>query len=263
MQNYLSFTAAALYIVCPFLPSHRMRLALGITAIAWCIHGYALSLTIFAGDGIRIGFAVMYSSALWISVLVYLLENRNFNLDSLRPFILPQAALSVITPVFFIGQLISLDGKSALFPWHMTVALLAYSTLTIAAFHALIMYFQDLRLHKMRGNQEQKRFVWFEKAIDKLPAVLRMERILFYLVTLGFIFLSLTVLSGVIFSEQVLGVAFKWDHKTIFSLFSWMLFGALLMGMQWRGWRGKHILRLTLFGFFKPLNGLCRQSFCT
>jgi ABC-type uncharacterized transport system permease subunit len=80
-----------------------------------------------------------------------------------------------------------------------------------------------------------------------------MEHILFMLVTLGFILLSLTVLSGVIFSEQFLGVAFKWDHKTVLSLLSWLLFAVLLIGRQWRGWRGKAVLRITLFGFLSLL----------
>ena len=59
----------------------------------------------------------------------------------------------------------------------------------------------------------------------------------------------MTVLSGVVFSEQVLGVAFKWDHKTILSLLSWMLFAVLLAGRHWRGWRGKTVLSFTLSGF--------------
>ncbi len=59
----------------------------------------------------------------------------------------------------------------------------------------------------------------------------------------------MTVLSGVVFSEQVLGMAFRWDHKTILSLLSWMLFAVLLVGRHWRGWRGKTVLSFTLSGF--------------
>lgn len=261
MQNYLSFIAAALYVVCLFLSSQRMRLALGLTVFAWCLHGLALSLTLFSGDAIRVGFAVMYSSALWVSTLIYIIENRNFNVDSLRPLVLPHAALSVLLPVFFTGQLISLEGKTSMFPWHMTVAILAYSTLTMAAFHAFIMYFQDRRLHKLSANQELNRFAWFDKAIDRLPAVLKMERILFVFIFIGFVFLTLTVLSGVVFSEQVLGVAFTWDHKTIFSLFSWLLFAVLLIGRQWKGWRGKTILRMTLFAFLSLLMAYAGSRF--
>jgi ABC-type uncharacterized transport system permease subunit len=56
-------------------------------------------------------------------------------------------------------------------------------------------------------------------------------------------------LSGVGFSEQLFGRAFKLDHKTIFTMLSWALFGLLLAGRKWRGWRGKTALSFTLTGF--------------
>jgi len=250
MLTNFSLAAALLYVICPFIPASRHILGLSVTAVAWCLHGLALGLSVYEPHALRIGFAVMWSSAIWISVLVYLVENRNFSLEGLRLLVLPQAALTAVMPLFFPGSLIDLANKPAMFPWHIGIALLAYGTLTIAAFHALVMYVQDLHLHRMRGQQTQ---TWLEKALDRLPALLKMEHILFLLVSLGFVFLSLTVLSGVIFSEQFLGVAFKWDHKTVLSLLSWLLFAILLAGRQWRGWRGKSVLRMTLFGFLSLL----------
>lgn len=250
MLIYLSIAAALLYAICPFIPNHRKVLSLSTAAVAWCVHGLVLGLSVYAEHALKIGFAVMWSAAIWVSILVYLVENRNFSLDGLRILILPQAAVTALLPLVFPGNLVPLYNKPSMFPWHVGVALLAYSTLTIAAFHALIMYVQDLHLHRMRGKPVQS---WLEKALDRLPALLKMEHILFMLVSLGFILLSLTVLSGVIFSEQFLGVAFKWDHKTVLSLLSWVLFAVLLAGRQWRGWRGKAVLRITLFGFLSLL----------
>ena len=37
--------------------------------------------------------------------------------------------------------------------------------------------------------------------------------------------------------QAVLGQALRWDHKSVFTLMSWLLFGALLAGRHWRGWR--------------------------
>nr|WP_314862778.1 cytochrome c biogenesis protein CcsA [uncultured Undibacterium sp.] len=250
MLTNFSLAAALLYVICPFIPASRHLLGLSLTALAWCLHGLALALSAYEPGALRIGFAVMWSSAIWISVLVYLVENRNFLLDGLRILILPQAAVTALMPLFFPGIIIALANKPAMFPWHIGIALLAYGTLTVAAFHALVMYVQDLHLHRIRGAQTQS---WLEKALDRLPALLKMEHILFSLVSLGFVLLSLTVLSGVIFSEQFLGVAFKWDHKTVLSLLSWLLFAILLIGRQWRGWRGKSVLRITLFGFLSLL----------
>lgn len=254
MQTYLSFLAAALYVVCTLIPGTRRLAASALTTLAWLVHGAALWLLLFSPDALRVGFALMLSAALWVSVLVfgleYWLESRNFSLDGLKVLLLPNAALMVVLPVFFPGNQIALAGKTTMFPWHLSVALLAYSTLTIAAFHALVMTLQDAHLHKLRGNQKQH---WLYTAIENLPALMTMEKILFRLVFIGFVMLTLTVLSGVVFSEQVLGVAFKWDHKTLLSLFSWTLFGILLAGRKWRGWRGKTVLSFTLGGFLTLL----------
>ena len=243
MQIYLTITAALLYASCLFLPARARSI---VVVLGWCAHGAALWLEISSPVGIRLGFAMMLSTALWISVLAYWLENWRLPLDGLRFLVLPGAAIQVMLPVFFPGQLLSIAGRSTWFPWHIAVALLAYSTLTIAAFHAVLMALQEARL-KNRATLFSAG--WLAAVLERLPALLLMERILFRLVFIGFVLLSLTVVSGVFFSKDIFGVAFKWDHKTIFALLSWVLFGTLLGGRRWRGWRGKTALSLTLSGF--------------
>lgn len=246
MHITLFALAALLYAICACLPSqHRFAIATG-TLVGWLLHGAALSIEVFAPGSLRIGFAVMLSATLWISVAAYWIENRNFSLDGLRVLVLPSAAVAVVLPALFPGSVVPLDGRSALFPWHVAIAILAYSTLTIAAFHAVLMVLQETRLHS-RPDASQRG--WLALAIDRLPALLTMERLLFRLIGFGFVLLTLTVLSGIVFSEELFGTAFTWSHKTFFTLMSWGLFGALLAGRAWRGWRGKTALRFTLSGF--------------
>ncbi|HJV88089.1 MAG TPA: cytochrome c biogenesis protein CcsA [Noviherbaspirillum sp.] len=245
---YTSFfvLAALLYVACAVLPSrHRAAISAG-TAAGWLLHGGALWADMIAPGTLRIGFAIMLSATLWISVAAYWLENRNFSLDGLRILILPSAAVAVVLPVLFPGSVVPLEGKTALFPWHVAIAILAYSSLTIAAFHAVLMALQESRLHTPPGAADSG---WLAHALDRLPALLTMEKLLFRLIGFGFFLLTLTVLSGIVFSEELFGRPLKWDHKTIFTLLSWLLFGALLAGRAWRGWRGKTALRFTLTGF--------------
>lgn len=257
MQTYLSSIAAVLYASCLFLSATPRWFISLIIVLGWAIHGTVLWMEMSSPTGIRLGFAMMLSSALWISVLAYWLENWRLPLDGLRFLVLPIAALVVVLPLFFPGQLISITDKSIWFPGHIAIALFAYSTLTIAAFHAVLMALQETHLRGHGG------YGWYGgylgaflgrskllgSTLERLPALLMMERILFRLVFIGFVFLSLTMLSGVIFSEAIFGAAFKWDHKTFFTLLSWLLFAVLLAGRKWRGWRGKTALRLTLSGF--------------
>ena len=85
--------------------------------------------------------------------------------------------------------------------------------------------------------------------LASLPPLLTLERLLFRILTLGFVLLTLTLLTGALFSEEVFGRAFRFNHKTLFAIISWVIFGLLLAG-RWRfGWRGRKALRWTLAGF--------------
>lgn len=244
MQNSLYIVAALLYAVCTFLPTRLGGAISAITASAWLVHGAALWLDLLAPGTVRLGFALMISAALWLSVTAYWFENRNFALDGLRRLVMPCACAAAILPLVFPGSVLQLEGRAPAFGWHIVVAILAYSTLTIAAFHAVLMALQESRLHTRSAQTG-----WLTGALDQLPALLTMEKLLFRLIWIGFILLTLTVLSGVVFSEQLFGTVLKWDHKSVFALLSWILFAALLAGRRWRGWRGKTALRFTLAGF--------------
>jgi ABC-type uncharacterized transport system permease subunit len=176
--------------------------------------------------GLRIGFAIMLSAALWVSVAAYWIENRNFALDGLRRLVMPCACAAACCRWSSRARVMPLQNQSSAFGWHVAVAVLAYSTLTIAAFHAVLMALQETRLHARTVTAGG----WFGGALDQLPALLTMEKLLFRLIWIGFVLLSLTVLSGVVFSEQLFGRALRWDHKNVFALLSWMLFAALLAG---------------------------------
>jgi ABC-type uncharacterized transport system permease subunit len=158
--------------------------------------------------------------------------------------VMPFAAVAAVLPPLFPGSLMPVQDQSPAFGWHVVVAVLAYSILTIAAFHAVLMAVQEARLHAKSAGKG-----WLGGAVDQMPALLTMEKLLFRLIGIGFILLSLTVLSGLVFSEQLFGRALRWDHKNFFAILSWCLFAALLAGRRWRGWRGKTALRFTLAGF--------------
>ncbi|ALK98881.1 ABC transporter permease [Massilia sp. WF1] len=244
MQTTFFIAAAILYAVCVLLPAQRGGVVSGVTLLAWVLHGAALWPDMLSNGTLRVGFAFMLSSALWISVAAWWIENRNIALDGMRRMIMPCAAVSALLPPLFPGSLMPVGEQTPAFGWHVAVAIMAYSTLTIAAFHAVLMALQETRLHTRSAKKG-----WLGAAIDQLPALLTMEKLLFRMIGIGFVLLSLTVLSGIVFSEQLFGRALRWDHKNFFALLSWLLFAALLAGRRWRGWRGKTALRFTLAGF--------------
>ncbi|GAC1408822.1 MAG: cytochrome c biogenesis protein CcsA [Burkholderiaceae bacterium] len=250
METTFFVLAAVLYLTCASLPPRQAPTIAACTALAWLLHGAALASDTVVPGFLRLGFAVVLSATLWISVGAYWLENRNFALDGLRVLMLPVAAVATLLPLIFPGSMVAIAGKSALFSWHVFIAILAYSTLTVAAFHAVLMALQESKLHARVGTgADTSALGWVAGAIERLPALLTMEKLLFRLIAFGFFLLTLTVGSGVVFSEQIFGKPLTWDHKTVFTLLSWVLFAILLAGRRWRGWRGKTALSFTLTGF--------------
>jgi ABC-type uncharacterized transport system permease subunit len=86
-------------------------------------------------------------------------------------------------------------------------------------------------------------------ALQKLPPLLTMETLLFRIITAGFLLLTLTLATGMMYSEELFGKALSFNHKTVFAVLSWFIFGLLLGGRRFYGWRGRMALRWTLAGF--------------
>jgi ABC-type uncharacterized transport system permease subunit len=79
--------------------------------------------------------------------------------------------------------------------------------------------------------------------------LLTLEAMLFQTIGVGFALLTLAVFSGVFFSEELFGTALQLSHKVVFAILSWLVFGGLLLGRHFRGWRGRTALVWTITGF--------------
>ena len=169
MQLLFIHAAGLLYIVCSLLPEQQRRFITLGTGVGWLLHGAALASIVITPDYLRLGFAVMLSAALWMTVAAYWIENRNLSVDGLRRLVLPIAAIVIVLPAFFPGSEIPLAGKSPWFSWHVGLSTLAYGSLTIAAFHAVLMAMQESRLHALPTAESRRG--WFSLAMDRLPAI--------------------------------------------------------------------------------------------
>lgn len=117
---------------------------------------------------------------------------------------------------------------------HAGFALLAYATLAIAALLAIMLWLQERALRRRE----------FHRWLRALPPLVQLETLLFRTIAAGFVLLSATLLTGVLFVEDLL--AQHLVHKTVLSVLSWLTFGALLLGRWRRGWRGVVAVRWTL-----------------
>ncbi len=221
-------------------PAGPDRWALPLLALA---HGSLLAFDMFASGDFRFGFALALSSTLWLTVLILWLEGFFVPLRGLQPIVLPAAAVALLLPLLFPGSPVAAE-RGLAFRLHLLAAILAYSLLTIAALHAVLMAALDRELHRGAGPAAEP-----SRLFRHIPPLLAMERLLFRLIGVGFALLTLTVASGLLFSEHLFGRAFRFEHKTVFAIAAWVVFAGLLAGRVGFGWRGRIALRWTLAGF--------------
>jgi ABC-type uncharacterized transport system permease subunit len=212
--------------------------------VPFALHGWVLAADLFIAPQLRFGFAQALSVMLWLGIAIYWLESLFLHLDGFEPLVLPPAAVAVVLPAVFPGMA-STHAATLGFKLHLALAMLAYSLFTIAMLHAVLMAVVERRLHPSAGRDS----ALLADPVSRLPPLLTLERLLFHTIAAAFVLLTLTLATGIAFSEALFGRAMRFDHKTVFALVSWFTF-ALLLGGRWlRGWRGRTALRWTLAGF--------------
>ena len=120
---------------------------------------------------------------------------------------------------------------------HILVALLSYGLLTVGALVALYALVQERRLQAAKLSAVNQLFAPLETT----------EKLLFGLAAAGFAGLTLAIVSGSSFVDDLIEQHLA--HKFLLSLLAWLIFGVLLAGRFYRGWRGKQAVRLYLGGF--------------
>jgi ABC-type uncharacterized transport system permease subunit len=248
----------------PPLPAHAASagasVATGMSApgrallfVALLAHGVLLHTTIFPQNAMVFGFAFALSAMFWLGAGIYWIESFFFPLDGLRLLVLPLACVASLLPLAFGGVRVLPYAAAPMFKLHFLIANIAYGLFAIAALHAVLMLAVERRLHSMRGGLAQRHAAasngWWSSWLDTLPPLLTLEKLLFRLIGAGFVLLTLTLLSGILFSEQLIDRALRLDHKTVFAILSWVMFGALLTARKVSGWRGRAALRWVLASF--------------
>jgi ABC-type uncharacterized transport system permease subunit len=245
MPDFLPYLAAALlYALVAFIQWHVKKFASRqhervAVAGGLALHGWLLAHDMFIGSGISLGLINALSAIFWLTVLIYWLASLRHDLHALQAFVLPPAALFVLLQKLVPADHMLPYTGDVLFSAHLVIALLAYSLFTFAALHAGLMAMAERSLHNRKTLIR----------LPDFPPIMPMERLLFQIIGLGFVLLTLTLVSGIFFTEQLFHQALKLNHKTVFSIVAWLIFGALLLGRRIQGWRGRVAVRWTLSGF--------------
>jgi ABC-type uncharacterized transport system permease subunit len=211
------------------------------------VHGIQLHDSVFTSEGFVFGFAQDLSLIAWVGLAFYWFQSWFLPISSLRWLVLCFALICSVLPTIFSGTLIS--PKAVSDPWfkgHFIVATISVGLLSLAAMHAMLMSIQDRALHRQLAIIPNSRIAHW---LEDLPPLMTMESLLFNLLYVGVALLTLTVFSGLLFSQALFGKPLVFDHKTIFALISWFLFSGLLIA-HWRvGLRGRVAVRWVLSAY--------------
>ncbi|HEY6132343.1 MAG TPA: cytochrome c biogenesis protein CcsA [Rubrivivax sp.] len=174
----------------------------------------------------RLGFGPVLSLTVCLVLLVHTIESRFLPLPSVRRILACAGGAAVALAVAYPGdpQVLS----SPLAPLHWLVGVASYGLFGAAVLHALLLDAAERRLRQRVGAPG---------GAFGIP-LLQLERLTFRFVQAGFIVLSAAIVLGIATSTQ-----WRWNHKTVLSLLGWAVFGALLAGRHWRGWRGQQATR--------------------
>jgi ABC-type uncharacterized transport system permease subunit len=213
-----------------------------LVAFALFVSGLLLCNVLFQADGMHFGFVIGLMCVAWLASWVAFVEGFFNRVLLLELIVFPLCAVVFMLPLWVdVNSVVQMAGDR-LFQLHLLIALAAYSLLGIAATHGIVMAFQEKVLHKPVAISRENRLLR-ERILDQLPSLLTMESILFRQLWAGFVLLSLTLITGFLFSEEWLGTSWHFDHKTLFAIVSWCSFAVLLGGRLVFGWRGKLALR--------------------
>ena len=233
--SLLLAVAAAVAYAIPAVAARQLqdRGARAALWLAWALHAALLGWSMLEATP-RFGFAPALSVTAWLVLTVYAIEHQLFPQLQARWALAALGSVAVLLALVFPGQALHAS-SSAWLPLHLALGISAYGLLAAAVVHATLMTRAERRIRL---------------AVDPHSGMplLTLERLTFRFVTAGFVLLTATLAAGMLFSEALYGRAWRWDHKAVFSVLSWLTLAALLLGRSRFGWRGRSAGRLLYAG---------------
>jgi cytochrome c-type biogenesis protein CcsB len=191
----------------------------------------------------------MYESLVFFSctiAVIYLVIERTYKNRILGVFAMPLVFLSIayasLSPNINdrIQPLIPALKSNWLIA-HVMTCFLGYAAFAIA-FGISFMYLLTCGDEKEKGN-----------LLAHFPKPAFLDNLTHQVVTFGFLFLSIGIITGAVWANSAWGSYWSWDPKETWSLITWFIYATLLHARLMRGWHGKRIAYVSIIGFMAVL----------
>jgi len=206
-----------------------------LTLLPLICHGWLLHHAIDTDLGQNLSLANIFSMTFWIISILIIVSSRKRKLGILVMTILPITGLSLLASQT-MGQQHIIDASAPGYLIHTLISIAAISVISLAAIQSLFVNILDSRLKQHPAP-----------TVKGMPALQDMENFLYILIWIGFILLTLSILTAIFFMPHT-GSPVPL-HKPILSIASWAVFATFLVGRYRKGWRGKTAVHWTISGF--------------
>jgi cytochrome c-type biogenesis protein CcsB len=136
-------------------------------------------------------------------------------------------------------------------PVHAGVTVASYAFLSLAFCGGIMYLLQNRELKK-------KKFGYLFK---RLPSLDALDQLNSHCLAIGFVLLTLGIISGSIWASQAWGSYWHWDPKETWSLITWFLYAAQIHQRFSAGWRGKRAAIMAIIGFVSMIFTLWGVTF--
>lgn len=204
--------------------------------LALALHLYLLSTGILLEPGQNMSMINVASLIAWLITLTMTLASFSLPTAILMPVVFGFSAIVVALETFIPNShIMQIEMRPALLT-HITLALVAYGCLMITVLYGLQLSFINERLKEKKASILHSAF----------PPLMTVENIFFKLLLTGTVLLTLSLLSGFVFLEDMF--AKEQAHKTVLSCVAWIVFCVTAIGHARWGWRGKPVISATIVG---------------
>jgi len=121
---------------------------------------------------------------------------------------------------------------------HVLTCFFGYAAFALA-FALSLMYLLKKRAQPEGGNV----------FIRIIPDSAVLDDMNYQMVVIGFLMLTLGIITGSVWAHSAWGSYWSWDPKETWSLITWLVYAALLHSRMVRGWRGHKLALLSIIGF--------------
>ncbi len=183
----------------------------------------------------------------WTIVLLYLIIEWRIKSRNLGAFVMPFAFIAIAYASFSpnvtsrIQPLIPALQSNWLIT-HVITCFFGYAAFAIACGLGLMYLIKGLG--RAEGSSAFFKLLPNRDILDELS---------YHSVVIGFIFLTLGIITGSVWAYSAWGSYWSWDPKETWSLITWLIYAAMLHSRLIRGWKGKRMAIMSIIGFASVL----------